>query len=465
MNINMRFRKFVLAMLVIGLVALSGCGKEKYVINPVDAANYNQATFWFDPIMKNEYGYYYKPSIEYSFHYYDEASGQSVFLCNRPECLHQGDEFCTATNFNYFVLACQMYDGKIYMGAQDISNEDSTDIVLLRLDADGSNLTEIAKIKSEVASVGGVRRGCIFIHRGICFLSYGLMTDEKVINCSSIYNMLDGTQVDLNEYEFAHSKDGYNYDWGSPNDRYMAKDEYVYFNEYRAVEINGKTKSKCFLCRYNIETQVFETAEISCIYKGFYSITGTEKTAYVDKFGNPYMYDWNTKESTQYEHPLVTRVYYDYDAGGYVEISQEFADSMWDSDNIEFSYDTPMDISDIVYYDGKLIAFSNMGIYDTYIYEAEYSPVYYVAEIDDEFNIIDFTVITNWDDVIRETETEIYQKYYGDDYRKYVGDVYMSSLRIVDRDLYVITHSAVYKCSFDAFLKGEEIPELLYMKE
>lgn len=457
MKINKLIKKSILAVMAIGILTLSGCGKEKYVLNPVDGENFNQSSNWSDPIMKNEYGYYYKSRLDYAFHYYDEASGQSVYLCNRPECLHQGDEFCTATNENYIVLACQMYDGKIYMGVQDISKEDSTDILLLRLDADGSNLTEVANLKSEISRGGGVRSGSIFIHRGVCFLSYGLITDEKVINCCNIYNMIDGTQVDLEEYEFAYSKEGYNYDWGDPNDRYMGDGEYVYFNEYRPIDINGKIKSKSFLCRYNIETQTLETAEINCIYKGIYSITGTNKTAYADKFGNPFMYDWDTNESIQYPKPQEPLFYYDPELGKFVKADKE----LWPEDELNI-IEQPMDISDIVYYDGKLIALANLGICDLWIYEEEYSPVYFVAEIDEEFNIIDSYTINSWTSEICEKETEIYQSMYGDEYRRYIGDVYSASLRILDGDLYVTTQNAVYKCSFDAFIKGEEIPRFLF---
>ena len=52
--------------------------------------------------------------------YYDEASGETVYVCAKPNCLHDGNEFCTATTRTYTLLSDPVYlDGYVYAIASD----------------------------------------------------------------------------------------------------------------------------------------------------------------------------------------------------------------------------------------------------------------------------------------------------------------------------------------------------------
>lgn len=74
--------------------------------------------------------------------YYDKATGNIIPLCNKPECPHDGNEFCVATNSNYIVFDHQLYNDKILMNAVHISNN-STEFKLLCASLDGSTLEEL----------------------------------------------------------------------------------------------------------------------------------------------------------------------------------------------------------------------------------------------------------------------------------------------------------------------------------
>ena len=86
--------------------------------------------------------------------YYDAESGETVFVCAKPNCLHDGSEFCTATTQNYFALSYPVVlDDAVYLVALDyreyLQNRDNCTkypTVLLRYAPDGTEVSEIARL-------------------------------------------------------------------------------------------------------------------------------------------------------------------------------------------------------------------------------------------------------------------------------------------------------------------------------
>ena len=74
--------------------------------------------------------------------YSDKETGEVVRLCNRANCLHDGNEFCVATTSKYdqLVGAPVWFEGYLYTIAQ--KPEDQS-VVLLRYEPDGSAITEL----------------------------------------------------------------------------------------------------------------------------------------------------------------------------------------------------------------------------------------------------------------------------------------------------------------------------------
>lgn len=92
-------------------VLLCGCGKKDSEL-PSDTP-YNHGEY---AIMETEKGYYTNTN-GYNGHmlrYYERDTENQIFLCAKPECLHDGNESCAATYKNLKCINTLLYDGAIY---------------------------------------------------------------------------------------------------------------------------------------------------------------------------------------------------------------------------------------------------------------------------------------------------------------------------------------------------------------
>lgn len=94
--------------------------------------------------------------------YSDTASGETVPLCARANCLHSGDEFCEASTEKYLHYGLVFYDGVLYAAACDSDYWNSENTYLLSYAPDGTGITVLARIKIENA----LPVGTPVIHRG-----------------------------------------------------------------------------------------------------------------------------------------------------------------------------------------------------------------------------------------------------------------------------------------------------------
>lgn len=137
---------YVFTILIASCLMLSGCDKK----NPSTPQGGTRTTvaiedYYESPIMITETGYYYNADSENGglwLHYLDKATGKDILLCAKPECKHDGNEFCVATNKKYSPLAFQLYDGAIYMAAI-CDGESSYDFKLVRISLDGTSMSEV----------------------------------------------------------------------------------------------------------------------------------------------------------------------------------------------------------------------------------------------------------------------------------------------------------------------------------
>lgn len=94
------------------------------------------------------------PNTAHALRYYDAESGETAYLCAKPNCLHNGSEFCTATTENYKLCSEPVYlDGYVYTIAldqhellQNPSNCSKFPAVLLRYSVDGTEITPVAQL-------------------------------------------------------------------------------------------------------------------------------------------------------------------------------------------------------------------------------------------------------------------------------------------------------------------------------
>ena len=147
---------------------------ETWMPVSVDNDPYYNSVYYpqaYESLAYSEKGWYYigSPTQEDTAAgvcYHDMETGQSVFLCAKPECLHDGSDYCPATNSAYSFKQLVWYDGMLYALAvkdevsstvisERLSREKITDPapedlllsgqnVLLKIQPDGTGLEELA---------------------------------------------------------------------------------------------------------------------------------------------------------------------------------------------------------------------------------------------------------------------------------------------------------------------------------
>lgn len=410
---------------------LSGCEKSSAYAVPIeDANNYNRGTWSFDAVMKTDSGYYYRNrSARYEYHYYDNETKKDVYLCSRPECLHDFDEFCTATNDTYYVNGNILYGGKIYITAYDMTEENTIKFILLRLDEDGSNLTKLSELKNiSSKEYNPVNTSELVIHRGVCISSYALKTDEKIDYGTIIYNLQTGEIKELEEYAF-DNKTRYTFQF-LPRDRFIGIGDYIYYNEPRP---EGKIY-KTFICRYNIEDSSIEEVPRPTGYKGNYAVTEDNMVVLFDVDGNRWTYDWSDKGLEQHKKEKVALK----------------------GKNDEYTFH-PVILgvpgSDFVAYKDKFILMNKIGINETFhSFDFGYDDGYLVV-MDRDFNrlnVIEGSIIV---EALKEAE--------GLNENSVSDEIVVGQLSIIDDELYIQMRTSknftnkLYKMTMSDFLEGK----------
>ena len=134
----------------------------------------------------SEHGSYYiydqlQSGVFYEVMYHDDETGKSLPLCAKPECRHDGNEYCVATTKHYYITTmnakntgCVYYNGYVYAAAtrydvppENIDSNPSLQGVLLRYAPDGTEVTELCTLTDRAHN--GVQcqlllhRGCLII--------------------------------------------------------------------------------------------------------------------------------------------------------------------------------------------------------------------------------------------------------------------------------------------------------------
>lgn len=172
------------------LMNLAGCGEE--VIISEDHVEENCRNTNMNAVMKTDKGFYYSQKGELSLHYYDTVNKKNMFLCNKPECRHDGNEFCVATSDKYQVMHTLLYSGSLYINVIE-ETETSYEFKVLKASLDGSSLSEVVTYHS-VGNTGVFpdTGDKMIIHRNKAFLPYTVYNaenDEVGYNGVAIYDM------------------------------------------------------------------------------------------------------------------------------------------------------------------------------------------------------------------------------------------------------------------------------------
>lgn len=265
----MKRKKRVGMVLLALFLILPGCGKKQQV--PIeDYIQSNPTTLRYGNIMKSDTGYYYSGghAKELSLHYYDEASGQNIFLCSKPECRHNGDAFCTATSSKYKVDSIYFYGGSLYLNV--VENTDTEYLYkLLRVSADGTELTEVVTYmtvnNTSMSTVFGGEP--MMIHRGVVVLPYRLGNiDDAMVGVTGtyLYNLTSGELTELPQLEYGRFSRG--------RERFTGYGDYLYYNTYQ--------ERKNTLSRYCITDGGMEEMELLRTYTGMFEVMDEDTIYY-----------------------------------------------------------------------------------------------------------------------------------------------------------------------------------------
>ena len=180
-------RKGLLTILtILCLAGLAGCAKDKPGEQPgEDAAGKKEYRFVSEDfeqgnrpgakgnaMLRTEKGFYHYNDTLGGFRYYDAATGKEMFLCNKPECRHDGNEFCVATNEKYTVLDYCLYGERLMVMAAELTE---TQILykVLALALDGSSMDEVATVlELEKAAEMNLYAGRMYLHRNKALLTF-----------------------------------------------------------------------------------------------------------------------------------------------------------------------------------------------------------------------------------------------------------------------------------------------------
>ena len=167
---------------LIACLLLSSCGTQH--TDYITSNTGEGATL--TPIIPSGSGYYYNDNsnCRLALKYYDIASDKSIYLCSRPECTHDGNEFCNATSRKYVFLGMAEYEGELYIEACEYRENESV-YKLLRAEKDGTGLSEISAFAKQQTDgdnsfISVVSHCNPVIHRGKAYLTYRLERDNSV---------------------------------------------------------------------------------------------------------------------------------------------------------------------------------------------------------------------------------------------------------------------------------------------
>lgn len=289
----MRGRKRILAGLMMLLfLASAGCGGTKPT--SADYQRGNKGNRHVYSIMKAENGYYYGKSgynSSLELHYYDSKNGRNMYLCNKPECRHDGNEFCAATSDRYNVTGMVLYGDDIYINAVERTGT-AYQFKLLRASGDGSSLSEVTTYfetdnKERLPGYLHNLPNGMTIHKNKAFLTYSLFNpaNRDIGVCgTAIYDLQTGELTYLGEKDM---------DFTEVDINFCGCGDYMYF-----VRSKGSRKQ---LYRYSYSDGSLEKIPLKNNFRGQYALYDENTCFYIKDGGDVYLYKHDTGESRKVE--------------------------------------------------------------------------------------------------------------------------------------------------------------------
>ena len=288
------------------LITAGGCTTEKDVTSNIDPV-YSKEDFPYETIMNPEtatatYSKNIAPSGDGIYftlgeylYFYDYASNETVFLCNKPNCKHNQEtdqligQECNAYSHNAFYGGIldmgylNYYDGHLYMYGPkyDFQTGKLTAEVIFEIEKDGSDRKIIHELDNQNYSIGE-----IVMHNG--YLYYSTARDDSVGSLGSLYR-INLTTGNYESEEIMKDKLHQIY-------YLFASGDYLYFSCSYLIDQNGNEHYNV-IGRFDTTTDEYELI-IEGIDELLTNFTIADDDLYYIKDQDTYIYDLSSKEET-----------------------------------------------------------------------------------------------------------------------------------------------------------------------
>lgn len=342
-------KPFLFILTLFCSLALTACGNHQapsLSVSPSapvsqDISLDNIGTTYNPSIWETSGGYYYNAaSFAMALRYHDKTTQKDIYLCNKPECTHNGNELCVATNSKYTFLGMQLYSGHLYINALQ-KTEDTMEFKLLEVSLDGSQLTELFTYYTTPSFSSfslSSRINTMVIHRNKVIIQLYLTENEKYEK-----NIYYGTIIcDLETHEvtsmYPDTLSTENPEWFNT----LPFQDYVYY----VVKENRKK----ILHRYHLTENRDETLDLVVTFNG--SFLPFNDKIYYFRPGSMWAYDFDTQTNEQLDFMYSTKKY-----------PEDITDKL-----------TEMDEQQRALFLEEIEADENFKIFEDHVYE--YQPVY-----------------------------------------------------------------------------------------
>jgi len=264
----------VLAMGVICLISLAGCSKKTKGQDGTGQPETGEKNITFeaedfipgsDTYRATDTGHYYYSTKLQAIRYVDFSTGKDMYLCNKPECRHDGNAFCVATNGSYVPRSFCIYGGMLF--ATVVEETDTQYLYkLLSIGLDGSEMNEVVTYyTAEKNGVSLSMKGIdspLYIHRNKVWLPLAIAAQDGGEDVAYY-----GTAIyDLNTKELKHLDEELLSKENVETTSVTPYGDYFYYCK--------KEGKKTVLHRYNITNGADETFPLLASFKGEYVVLG-----------------------------------------------------------------------------------------------------------------------------------------------------------------------------------------------
>ena len=317
-----------LFLLAVFLLCVPGCSRKEKGNDSKLGAGIVSEDFQRgnDSIMKTEKGYYYYDPEGKAIRYYDIATGKDMYLCNKPECRHDGNAFCVATNEKYMMNRLWLYSNRIFAA---VVEETDTQYLykVLTIALDGSEMSEFATYMT-LEKTGqrplGYSAGALVCHRNKVMIPMGA-AGEDGFEDTYYY----GTAIlDLDTKETTYLDKEPLSKENPVVEEISAYKEHIYY-----YKKNGKKK---VLHRYNVADGTEESYTLQPGFTGDYVVLDEDNIVYRRSFENViFLYHPSTGVSEEFKRLMITRSYLGVD-GSELESKESYRISRMMTDGTYF---------------------------------------------------------------------------------------------------------------------------------